>query len=436
MTNGGTIEPSEVIARIRERVRARRTGEPEQAMPHVDASPFLAPSAAARYDWRELHANLAACNALHNAVGTINPRRPGLHNDIIQFAKKVMRRSLAWYTRPLHEFHGAVTRTLNETTIALQDVRTAVGIFESRIESYKNVLQSQLEGLERSFRSRSEELERTTSSNGEAIRGLQEAIRGLQRDVRRFADELQHGPVERSSIPQTTSAYTAEQAAELDFDYFMFEERFRGSEAQIKDRQNAYLVYFDGCTDVLDLGCGRGEFLELLREKGVAARGLETGKDALLLCRQKGLEVIEANLLSYLESLRDGSAGGIFCSQVIEHLPPAAQIELVNLAHKKLRANSPLIIETINPECLFALCRNFYLDPTHVRPVHPEMLAFTMRSAGFNSVEIRYSSPVADHQVPALKGAQVVELEAFNRGMKNVNDLLFGNQDYAAIGWR
>jgi 2-polyprenyl-3-methyl-5-hydroxy-6-metoxy-1,4-benzoquinol methylase len=430
MTNNGVIEPNEVIARIRERVRARRTREPEQPMLRGDAGTFVAPSAAVQSDWRELQSNLAACNALHSAVGTINPRRPGLHNDIFQFAKKAMRRSLTWYTRPLHEFHGAVTRTLNESTIALQDVRTAVGILESRIENYKNLLQSQLENLERSSRSRSEELEQTISTQGEALRAL-------QRDGRRLADQLQHGPVERSSMPQTISAYATEQPAALEFDYFMFEERYRGSEAQIKDRQRAYLGYFDGCTDVLDLGCGRGEFLELLREKGIAARGVETGKDALLLCRHKGLAVIEANLLSHLESLQDDSAGGIFCSQVIEHLPAAAQIQLVNLSHKKLRAKSPLIVETINPECLFALCRNFYLDPTHVRPVHPEMLAFTMGSVGFSSIEIKYSSRVADRQVPSLELAHAgPELEAFNRGMKNVNDLLFGNQDYAAIGWR
>ena len=197
--------------------------------------------------------------------------------------------------------------------------------------------------------------------------------------------------MERVSVPQPVIAYAAEQPPALDFDYFMFEERFRGSEEEIKSRQKAYLAYFDGCSDVLDLGCGRGEFLELLRDNGIAARGVETGKDALLLCREKGLAVIEANLLSFLQSLEDASAGGIFCSQVIEHLPPVAQLQLVKLAHKKVRPKSPVIIETINPECLYALCRNFYLDPTHVRPVHPEMLAFTMRSVGLNNVEIKGS---------------------------------------------
>jgi Methyltransferase domain len=126
MTNNGVIEPNEVIARIRERVRARRTREPEQPMLRGDAGTFVAPSAAVQSDWRELQSNLAACNALHSDVGTINPRRPGLHNDIIQFAKKAMRRSLTWYTRPLHEFHGAVTRTLNQTSIAIQQLRAAL----------------------------------------------------------------------------------------------------------------------------------------------------------------------------------------------------------------------------------------------------------------------------------------------------------------------
>lgn len=138
MTSNGNIEPNEVIARIRERVRARRMGEPEQPMPRVDASPFVAPSAAAQYDWRELYANLAACNALHSAVGTINPRRAGLHNEIIQFAKKTMRRSLTWYTRPLHEFHGAVTRTLNETSIAIQQLRAALDSMTGQITSVRS----------------------------------------------------------------------------------------------------------------------------------------------------------------------------------------------------------------------------------------------------------------------------------------------------------
>jgi SAM-dependent methyltransferase len=121
MTNGVT-DPSEVIARIRERVRSRHSGQSPQ-QPNLSLAAAPRRPATPTHDLHELHANLAACNALHNAVGELNPRRPGLHNQAIQFVKKVMRRSLTWYTRPLHEFHGAVTRTLNETTRALEQQR-------------------------------------------------------------------------------------------------------------------------------------------------------------------------------------------------------------------------------------------------------------------------------------------------------------------------
>ncbi len=141
MTNNVSTNASEVIARIRERVRARHAGDPERPAARFDTSTaFVAPSAAAQYDWHELHTNLAACNALHSAVGNINPRRPGLHNKIIQFAKKVMRRSLTWYTRPLHEFHGAVTRTLNETSVALQQLRAGLDSLPGQFTAIRSEL--------------------------------------------------------------------------------------------------------------------------------------------------------------------------------------------------------------------------------------------------------------------------------------------------------
>lgn len=404
-----TSDPTEVIARIRERVRARHAGEgPEYGPPRNPIATF-GPASSTHYDLGELHVNLSACNALHNAVGTLNPRHSGLHNQVLQFLKKIMRRSLTWYTRPLHEFHAAVTRTLNHTTIALEEARAGLSMLEARVEHLE------------------QRLEQTSSATAESLRGL-------HRDLRRTQDEVRRGT---PPTGQAVSLNLDQQTAKLDFDYFMFEERFRGPESEIKRRQRAYLEYFRGCTDVLDLGCGRGEFLELMRENGISARGVETGKDAFLLCQEKGLAVTEQDLLSYLESLPDESAGGIFCSQVIEHMNPAAQLLLLRLAQQKLRPGAPLLVETINPECVYALCRNFYLDPTHVRPVHPEMLAFSMRSLGFDKVEIKYSSPLSDRQLPNLPiGEPNPELDAFNRALVHVNDLLFGFQDYAAIGWR
>ncbi|HSB75892.1 MAG TPA: methionine biosynthesis protein MetW [Terriglobales bacterium] len=409
MASNGAPNPSEVIARIRERVRQRHAGEPELPAPRASLPPSLGP-ATPGFDFHELHVNLAASNALHAAVGTLNPRRPGLHNQAIQFVKKLMRRSLTWYTRPLHEFHGAVTRTLNETTKCLQDLQARLGALEHAFET----------------------VHKLTLAHADAVTAL-------QRDLRRLREEIQQGEQRPPARAEAISGGQAASAAapELDFDYFMFEERFRGPESEIKRRQQSYLEYFRGRENVLDLGCGRGEFLELMRENGIPAQGVETGKDALLLCRDKGLSVSEADLLSYLQAMADESAGGMFSSQVIEHMPPAAQMQFTRLTHQKLRPGSPLVIETINPECVYALCRNYYLDPTHVRPVHPEMLAFVLRSLGFSNVEIKYSSPVSDRQVPPLRiGEPGPELTSFNQAMGHVNQLLFGFQDYAVVGWK
>jgi 2-polyprenyl-3-methyl-5-hydroxy-6-metoxy-1,4-benzoquinol methylase len=141
MAENATSNPSEVIARIRERVRARQAGERERPTVRPQTgSPFLQQSVAVRHDLDKLRADLAACNALHNAVGNLNPRPPGLINAVIQFTKKAMRRSLSWYTRPLHEFHGAVTRTLNEMSIAVQQLRAELDTVPAQLASIRSEL--------------------------------------------------------------------------------------------------------------------------------------------------------------------------------------------------------------------------------------------------------------------------------------------------------
>src|SRR5262249_55497987 len=159
-------------------------------------------------------------------------------------------------------------------------------------------------------------------------------------------------------------------------------------------RQEAYVSYFRGRTNVVDLGCGRGEFVELLLASGVDVRGVETSAEAVFRCQEKQLPVVNKDLFAWLEEQPDASLGGILSAQVIEHLPVQQQLSLLQVASVKLQPGAPLVIETINPECVFALVRNFYLDPTHVRPVHPDLLTFAMESAGFQNVRIIHSSPV------------------------------------------
>jgi SAM-dependent methyltransferase len=227
------------------------------------------------------------------------------------------------------------------------------------------------------------------------------------------------------------------QALEPNFDYFGFEEKFRGSEEDIKARQRAYLEYFLGENDILDIGCGRGEFLELLREAGVKVKGVDLDLDMVLYCREKGLDVVQEDGFAYLDSLPDEALGGVFAAQVIEHLESHQIIELVKLCRRKLRPGGTLILETLNPKCLMIFAESFYMDFSHIKPIHPEAMRFLFESTGFLNVELKFSAPVEpSRRISSLPNPEVLgtTVERFNRSLEQLNELLYGFQDYAVIG--
>jgi O-antigen chain-terminating methyltransferase len=204
--------------------------------------------------------------------------------------------------------------------------------------------------------------------------------------------------------------------AALAIDYLRFAERFRGTEDYVREKQRFYVPYFQDCRDVLDLGCGRGEFLEVMREAGVPARGVELSEEMAAMCQAKGLAVETADLLSYLLSLPDESTGGIFSAHVIEHLPPARLPDVIRAAASKLRRGGVLAIETPNPECLAIFSTHFYLDPTHVRPLPPALLSFYVEEAGLGRVEVHRLSPAIEG-APSLGSVPEEFRKAFFDGL-------------------
>ena len=160
------------------------------------------------------------------------------------------------------------------------------------------------------------------------------------------------------------------------YKYVGFEDRFRGSREAIRARLESYLPFFVGATDVLDVGCGRGEFLELLAGAGVRARGLDLNHEMAELCRARGLEVAEADAVGYLTTLPDASLGGIFAAQVVEHLQPAYLLRFLELAFHKVRPGGRVVLETLNPACWVAFFDSYIRDITHVWPLHPETLKY------------------------------------------------------------
>jgi SAM-dependent methyltransferase len=168
-----------------------------------------------------------------------------------------------------------------------------------------------------------------------------------------------------------------------------FADLFRGSTDFIADRQRGYLPLLEGRTRIVDLGCGRGEFLELLREHGLTGIGVELDAAMVDRCRSRGLTVEHADAYAYLGSVPDASLDVVFSAQVIEHVPSDRLPELLELAHRKLAQDGLFIAETVNPESHEAL-KTFFVDLTHQRPIYPQVLLYLCLQAGFGSARIFY----------------------------------------------
>ena len=211
---------------------------------------------------------------------------------------------------------------------------------------------------------------------------------------------------------------------DLGFDYARFADRFRGSEDYVRRNQRFYVPLFREAGRVLDIGCGRGEFLELLRDQNIPARGIEMSDESVGYCRSKGLEVEKADVFTYLADLPEVSEDVIFCSQVVEHLEPARLPELIRLCATRLRKGGVLAIETPNPECLAIFATHFYLDPTHTRPVPHPLLAFYLEEGGMGRIEVHRFAPAVE-SFPEIRSLP-----------KDFADKFFGGLDYAIVAWK
>ena len=252
----------------------------------------------------------------------------------------------------------------------------------------------------------------------------------------------------RPSLSTASSAEPAHPAAPAgpdEFQYVGFEDRFRGSEEVIRARLKDYLPYFADQSSVLDIGCGRGEFLDLLRQQGISGQGLDLNPEMVEVCRSRGLHATAGDALSYLRGLPDESLGGVIAVQVIEHLQPAYLSQLLALAFDKVRPGGRVILETINPSCWVAFFESFVRDLTHVKPIHPDTLQYLLQANGFSTVEIVYRSPIApdgrlrkvrplpEHFGDAAPDQLTELVSSFNSNVDCLNDRMFSYQDFAAI---
>jgi SAM-dependent methyltransferase len=294
--------------------------------------------------------------------------------------KRILRKFMRWYVEPM----AADQRVYNSSVLKLVDAL-------------------------------SERADAASASNERAQQLLRELEERLTRVERRGAGGA-------AAVPAATVA--AQPAATALPDYFAFESRMRGSVDAIRDRQRRYVDDFRGAAPVLDIGCGRGEFLQLLHEAGVPARGIDADADMVAYARGEGLDVEQADLVEYLGGLDDGSLGGVFMAQVVEHLPPGVLVRSLELTAQKLRPGGVLIAETINPLSPLAL-RHYFADLTHAQPLVPETLELLARQSGFAQTELRYLNEperLTEPDDPVIAA-----------NVRRLNELLFAPLDYALV---
>lgn len=239
--------------------------------------------------------------------------------------------------------------------------------------------------------------------------------------------------------PAAEAARTApavSEAARSDYDtidYFDFENHFRGSMEAVREAQRVYLPYFQGKKQVLDIGCGRGEFLDLMRENGIPARGVDVYAPYVDYCTMRGLDAVCGDGIAHLQN-DAAPADGIFVGQVVEHLRTEQIVALCHAAYETLPEGGCIVIETPNPTSLAIYTNAFYIDPSHVKPVHPLTMQYFLKKAGFSRIELLYTegSRPPGH-IPPLQLPDEENAEAFNEAMHALSELLYGSQDYAVI---
>ena len=395
---------------------------------------------------------------------------------LITFFKKTARRSLRFLFEPIvseqNAFNSSVSATvqymsdstasafrfmeatvqmLNTTRNELSTTKQELSATEQDLSTTKH----ELSAVKQELNATRQELSTTKhelDTTGQALERTNHFLNNEKAELKAAVNEM-YAQIDNSELqvvralknyagpPSTAGTTKVPESTTLSdigdtystIDYFDFENHFRGTRYNIRKYQGDYISHFKKDGKVIDLGCGRGEFLELLKKSKFDYIGVDLYDEFVAYCQMKGLNAVKYDAVKYLLELENESVSGIFSAHLVEHLETSQLVSLCRRSYEVLKPGGCLILETPNPMCI-GLFKTFHIDPSHIKPVHPLTLEYLLGQAGFEEIETIFTEySKINYELPHLKGDNIHNLDAFNEGIANLSNTLYGSLDYAII---
>ncbi|MEH2394499.1 MAG: methyltransferase domain-containing protein [Nostoc sp.] len=348
--------------------------------------------------------------SLENRLGVIDSRVQSLEEQL-----KIIDKNIQSMDNSFNSFDTLVSSWLTDTKESFDAGNSRIEKIDERLKSVDNHIQD--------VNNRLSAIDERYARNDIYLKN---DLIQQKRLISLFLEEAQRRLPEPFNQEQLQTLISEDQHL-LDTFYVAFEDQFRGSREEIKNRLITHIssvekaITSTGNAPIVDIGCGRGEWIDLLSKQGFKASGIDINVAMVQECQNLGLDAVLGDGLEYLRSLPDNSLAAVSSFHVIEHLQLQKLISLIDEVLRVLRSGGVVILETPNPENLIVGACNFYLDPTHRNPIPPPTAKFILESRGFAQVEIRRLHPMTE-----------------NHNLENpfLNSLLLGCQDYAVIGWK
>lgn len=362
---------------------------------HGDLSREIAASAN-----RLAQAQTMSAAGMEQRIDALESHRSALKSEIADLVSgnEVLQERLATL-----ESHKREIKHLLDVTAVSQQTSTQL---TAMLREALDALESRVDGLGGRIAAQTEDARVAQLRMIERVARLEGKVHEQRLSIHAVA-QPETGFVVEGGVAQTTVSHSRFDAL-----YFAFEQRFRGSREEIRQRLTYYLpllrdsVVCKAGATLVDLGCGRGEWLELLRDEHIDGRGVDTNPEMAKECVERGLQVDVGDAIAYLKQLPDNALGAVTGFHIIEHVSLNTLIELIEEAHRVVQPGGLVIFETPNPENVAVGACNFYIDPTHQRPLPPVLTQFLVEAGGFIDVVVHR---VNSELLPPVFGAPTDE---------------------------